>query len=277
MNLSENIDLSEPNFQSQHATKCDLLIKITNNNFSFAIVDQMHDQVKALFDADFNSHAELTVILENPLFNHFFRKIKIAIYTDKFSFIPSEVFSDSNVSAYAALINKTDDEKLIVSTIKGIHVKNIFSINAVLYGLLLTRFPAGIFLSQVDPLVASALKTVFKPMETQLLLNINANVFEAMVLKGKSLLFYNIFTRENADEFNYYLLFIIQQLALDPQKTPITISGKLTDADEIYQRVNKYFITISFAQTSKFINFPQLFEHIPAHRYFSLFGLNVCE
>ncbi len=43
----------------------------------------------------------------------------------------------------------------------------------------------------------------------------------------------------------YYVLFAIDQLKLNPEETPIVISGKITEEDEYYKIIYKYIRNVS--------------------------------
>ena len=98
-----------------------------------------------------------------------------------------------------------------------------------------------------------------------------------MHLKESRLEFYNIFEFANADEFNYYLLHIIESLSLETEQTHVTVSGKISDTDEVYKRLGKYFPILGFADSRVLLKYPEKFEEVHQHTYFSLLALDLCE
>src|SRR4051812_36528729 len=99
------IHLTEHNFQSQHSGKCNLLIKISKQRLSYAIVDQGNDQLKALFDSPVGDPNEIKTLIQNdPFLKFHFHKIKISVEPSKFTFIPREIYSEPDVDSYSLFI-----------------------------------------------------------------------------------------------------------------------------------------------------------------------------
>jgi hypothetical protein len=130
--------------------------------------------------------------------------------------------------------------------------------------------------SQVEPFIEGGLK-MGETKRYKLVLQFNEESFEAYLSADEKLLFYNIFSIENADDFNYFLLNIMQQFAVDPHETSVILSGIVAAGDANYKRIEKYFGEISFADSSQFTLYPTAFEQLPKHQHFSLISLLLCE
>ena len=95
--------------------------------------------------------------------------------------------------------------------------------------------------------------------------------------KQSELSFYNLFDSINAIEFNYFILNIIESLKVDLDHTHIILSGQVMQNDEYYQRIEKYFKDIQFADSRLIIKHPELFDKVSSQTFFSLFTLDQCE
>ena len=49
------------------------------------------------------------------------------------------------------------------------------------------------------------------------------------------MVFFNSFEYQTKEDFIYYLLFVFEQLQLDPQKQAITLYGNISTNSELYQ------------------------------------------
>lgn len=272
------ISFTDENFQSQHAAKCDLLIKISASNFSYAVVDQIQDQVKILGSSGLDDG--MTTVLdrefsENPVFNFNFRKVKLAIESSDFTFIPDEVFDEEKVEEYAAFTSSARIDKLLSTHIRQAGIRNLFSIEDGLKKVVSEKFSDASLFSQAEPLIETAIKIYFMPLAQQAFIQVNGSNFEVLVLEGKNVKFYNVFQGSTANEFNYFLLFAINQLELDSRNTPLFVSGEILNGDERHQRVQKYFSDVQFADSSKLLRLPEALRQ-DSHRFFSLLSLNTC-
>jgi hypothetical protein len=276
MKHSVKTHLIDPNFQSQHSGKCDLLLRITSSRFSYAVVDQAQDQLKALCDIDIEGFEGLEEALGSDILLNFdFHKVKIATETSKFTFIPSLAYSEQNLKEYAHFI-KGNPAELSVTDIRIPQIKNITSFDPTLQRMLDKKFISYKLFSSANPLIESGMK-LYSGTENQLLLNFNGTNFEAAVFQGSKLAFYNLFRIDTVEDFNYFLLLILQEFKLDQGEGYVIIAGDIGKDDEKFKRLQKYFPEIKHASGKLIIQIPDLFQSIPAHHFFSLIALNLCE
>ncbi|MFC6098561.1 DUF3822 family protein [Olivibacter domesticus] len=85
-------------------------------------------------------------------------------------------------------------------------------------------------------------------------INFNDGSAEYTYFKDKKLVYHNLQPTTNADEFNYFLLAISQQLEIDLFHTIIYISGKIGKTHEYYQRMAKYSTNIIFFDASQLLD-----------------------
>lgn len=277
MNDFGKIHLTDPGFQQQHSGKCDLLLKITPSRVSYAVIDQGQDQIKVLFDDEIVSGLSnlKQLFLNEPLFNSHFHKVKISVETCKFTFIPASLYNEANLTDYAQFIEGVISN-LFVSDIRGPQVKNIFAVDEGIRNLLIEKFSGHKLTSSAAPLIDAVMK-FYAESESLLFLHFNSGSFEAVILQGKKLQLYNVFQIETVDDFNYFLLLLLEKLAVKPQDIIPVISGNITVLDENYSRMQKYFQHIKFADSGLLINKSDILKQIPPHRFFSLIALNLCE
>ncbi len=284
--MNNTIRLIDEHFESQHSGKCDLLIQINAAYISYAIIDKGQDQLRVLCQTALNGKDAQLSALENidnllqtePHLKYHFRKIKISLETFKFTFIPSELYTDSSLADYAKFIQPVNEADILLTDIKAAQSKNIIAVPAELQHKLRSCFHEVHLFSQADSFIEGA-KNIHNTssLASQLFLNINETTFEAVLLQDAKFVFYNIFDYQNADEFNYFLLTIMQQLAIDRHKTRVTLAGDIIESDEIYKRIEKYFKDITFADSKLLARQSGLFKTIPSHLFFSLMSLGLCE
>ena len=277
MKYAAQTQIIDPNFQTQHSGKCDLLIKISGARFSYAVVDQAQDQLKALGDiATENTIESLDGLLEIEHFFGFdFHRVKIATETSKFTFIPATMYSESNLPEYALFL-KGHPSELTVSDIRLPQIKNVAGFDAKIQESLSTKFSSYKMFGSANPLIEGTMK-IYAGTAPRLVLNFGYNVFEAVVLQYNKLSFYNLFPIDNTDDFNYFLLLILKEFGLQPQDLSLIVSGNINEGDEILGRLQKYFSEIKYAEAKFLVQIPEMFQTVPSHRFFDLISLNLCE
>jgi hypothetical protein len=110
-----------------------------------------------------------------------------------------------------------------------------------------------------------------------LLLDFTAGSFNATYVDDGQLVFQRCFETENAEELNYYLLLIINQLTMATGQTAVHLSGIIHEGDSNYRCISKYFQDIHFSKSISNEMDGRILDDMPAHYYSSLLALDLCE
>lgn len=276
MNSKNSIILVDPDFDVNSAEDCDLLIKVTADNFSYAIIDGSKNRLMVLYD-----HQECENVLailcdvlnEGHYFSIPFRTVKASVFTRNTIAIPNDVFDSENLDAYAKFFSEPQSEQLHLQSLKGQEFTSIFNLDHAMEELLITRFGISKIFDHTAPLIALSNFIT----EKHLTLDFTVGTFHAILTDCGKLIFENSYEVEDAEEFNYYLLLILKQLSIDPGLTEISLSGIIHEDDKKFDVVKKYFSKIDFntPNTEKLDN--KILENMPNQYYSSLLALRSCE
>lgn len=276
MDNKNSILLVDPEFDLNTAADCDLLLKITPDSFSYAIIDKDSRQLKAVYDEQ--ECDDVPAILANKLKNDVyltltFKEIKAAVYTENSIDIPNELFDPEQLNQYAKFFTEAQSNNLYTRPFKTFGFTSIFTLQQFTEETLATSLNNCKLYTQNAPVLALAAQND----KTSLLLDFTANSFNALYRTGKKLIFQNYYQTDHSEEFNYYLLLIINQLNINTADTEILLTGIIHSGDDYYQCIAKYFSNISFAlPPAKEIDH-KILDDMPAHYYSSLLALDLCE
>ena len=102
--------------------------------------------------------------------------------------------------------------------------------------------------------------------------HVYATHFEVAVIEGKNLLFYNTFNYQTPEDFIYYLLFVYEQLQVNPETIEAIFLGEIEKNSEIYTLTQKYIRTVKFGERSDNADYSYQLQTLPKHFYFTLFS-----
>ncbi|SMC59866.1 DUF3822 family protein [Pedobacter nyackensis] len=276
MDNKNSILLVDPEFDLNTAADCDLLLKITPDSFSYAIIDKQSKQLKAVYDEQEcdNVPAILAIKLKNDVYLTLpFKEIKAAVYTENSICVPNELFDPEQVNQYAKFFAEEQSNNLYARPFSTFGFTSIFTLQKFTEETLENALNNCKMFAQNAPVLALAAQT----KKTVLLLDFTASSFNALYTKAEQLIFQNYYQTDNAEEFNYYLLLIISQLNINTSNTEVYLSGVIHDGDDYYQCIQKYFHTINFnLPPAKEIDH-KILDDMPAHYYSSLLALDLCE
>ena len=275
----------DKHFQPQHAGKCDLLIEINPARISYAIVDQVNGHLQVLFNTSLLRKNGRIAMLDqlNELVNtkqelkFHFRKTKVSLQTFKFTFIPKELFNQSLIQEYTKFVNpdSVESDSVQVCDMKSLGIKSLIVLDQAIKTYTAQQFNRPLFFSQAHPFIVG----IDKIITTEgifLALNIQSETIECTVYNSEKLLFYNLFDCFNADELNYFLLYILNNLQINIKNCHVLLAGDIEKDNPYYQRIQKYFQNIHFVNTRQLLSQTSLTDELIPHMFFSLLCLDLC-
>lgn len=100
--------------------------------------------------------------------------------------------------------------------------------------------------------------------EKVLRLHIQEKYFEAICFKGNQLICYNRFNHQTPHDFLFYLLFLVEQLGLDPEKVTCELFGKVDEMSPCYKEAYKYIRHTNLLEPKVETNFSNLKKNFVA-------------
>jgi len=261
--------LVDPGFKADASVNCHLLLKITNDSFSYAVIDKNSDEINVIFDKQGceNVEQDLKSAFETDTYLSLkYGVIKAAVHTSNFIFIPDEWFDADNLSVYSKYMGS--DGKVYTKHHDELGFNTLFSLDEKVQ----EKLPENtVFYPQSSPLLA-----LFNHLSGDaLLIDFTASSFNALFIKDKKINFQNHYDAETAEEFNYFLLLIIEQLGLT-ESIPVYIQGIINEDDDYYNTLLKYFNNLYFFLPAGKQN-SELLADMPKHYFSGLLALDLCE
>lgn len=261
--------LTDPNFSPEAAKNCVLLLKIAFDSFSYAIVDENTQQVCVVFDqqgcADVAKSLQ-AAFKNDPLLKLNYHEVKAAVYTKHFIFVPDAWLDENNLQNYQQFLGTQAPIKLIEHS--DFNFKTLFSLNEDL----LAQLPQhAVVYPQSEPLLA-----LFDYLSADaLLIDFTAESFNVLFIQDRKFQFQNHYQAENTDEFNYFLLLMIEQLKLS-KNTPVYLQGIINEDDDYHQILTKYFNQLYFFLPAGKQD-SELLADMPQHYFSGLLAVALCE
>ena len=274
--MNTAFQLSDPSFQPQLAGKCDLHLEVFPGGIHAAVVDKGQDQLKSISAAPATNLEQITAFIEadNQLTYHF-RKVKVALHHTAFTFIPDELFDKSLLAEYAKFIGAGAQDVLACEHLRSAKCQAVFAVPAELAQLLNGKFHRPHYYPSAAACIEAAAQWAKNAEGPMVLINVLAETFEAACFKEGKFEGYNTFPKRSANEFNYFLLHLIEGWQLDPAQTEFILAGDF-DA-ETEARLQQYTAGIRKADKQHFIKQSETFGQLEPARFYSITALSLCE
>jgi len=231
-----------------------LSIQVRLNGLSFCVLDTIGNSIlksdRLVFEKNL-SPLELQKNLEQLFKTHNlgssqFSEVVVVHSNSLFSFVPKSLFDVNELANYLKFNTKIlANDHIAYDELDNYDIVNVYvpfvNINNYIFDL----FGEFEYKHNGTVLVQALLNNSGANKEPICYVHIDGQQMDITILAQKKLLFYNSFTITSKEDFIYYLLFTLEQLKLDTERTKLQLFGSIEEGDDIYKLCYKYIKDIS--------------------------------
>ena len=268
-------------FSTKKTSSYQLTLQIGMSDIHITVNDKLTNKFIALekyalqqvYDFDGVTEQLDTILRESKLTDHKFQSVYCTIANHTSTLVPNQLYESDRKKMYLKFNASLEgDEFISVDEIKSIEAKNVFaiplSIKAKLDGQYLNVNYHHISSTLIDVLVAQNKNQSGK----KLIVHVQSDQFQVLLLDGKNFLFYNTFNYHSSEDFIYYLLFVCEQLQLNPEKIETILLGEIEKTSVAYPLIHKYIRHLKFGERTDNYDYSYQLQTLPKHFYFTLFN-----
>lgn len=256
--------LIHPDYHPEKSAHAQLLLSVTENNFMYAITDDRTGEVWALY-ADLHCENVKEALQHQFETDEYlqasFQSMKASIFTEVEMLIPAALYQPNfaedlpGLSQYAASLIANQP---VADLVPVFSAATLDEING--------KHPIDAY-HPVLPMLKSA-------AQDGLYLNFSTHSVHFLYVHSGKVIYQNNYAIATAEEFNYYLLLIVQLLHIDPLHTEVVIAGIINSEDPMHGCLEKYFNKISFLSGSTMED--GILSNFPSHYFSALLALRLC-
>ncbi|MFN7116397.1 MAG: DUF3822 family protein [Saprospiraceae bacterium] len=270
-----NFEIVEDQFVRQISPQNELSILLGVDSLSYMISSP---QRQALLLRDFQltdgQSAFLDLIAQDEYLHAAYRAVRIAAVSPFFTLVPERLYNPDEKSVYLQdMANISYAKDIRADELRTAQARLVYALPQEITNLVQKQLTGGQLFHAVTAFLSGLLHLGNAPATPTLYLHINSNWLLAALIEHKKLLFVNTFHYQNAKDFLYYVLLVLDQYNLTPEVTPTFITGQLIEQSEIYPLLRRYLRTLQFLPSPDFLQFGTKWQQQPTYFYFNLFGL----
>lgn len=284
--------IKDSRFETDNLAKYHLSFQVNFELFRICVIDG--DTNRCLFLEDYKFFDiyttsdlldQLDILFEDHVLIKagFWKSITLGIKNTQFSLVPESLFEKEYLKEYLILnttLDREPDEEYHFFKQKQTEAINIFATNNRLTSWFNKTYP----LKQIRVIHHTSsmiegilLQKDLAPSEKSVYIQVEQYFLTITVKQGKKLIFCNSFTFNTSEDFVYFILFVFDQLELNPEKCPVVVFGEITHDSESFSKLYKYIRHLSFGSKPEFIRFGYQFDEVFDHRYFDLYNMHLCQ
>ncbi len=289
--MSYKIHQSKSSFDkalTKEATKdYSLSIQVSLDGFSFCILDSTRNKYSGIEGYDFQdmqttqllADAVHGIISNSDWLRKKFGQVKIIYESQQMSLIPKPLFNKKFAAGYLRFNHMTDaSDEIFFDHLPNLDAINVFALPGNLRSIVKKHF-RGIQINHFSSGLIEALLIRNKNFDEghMIFANVRKQWLDIIVLNGRKLLFFNSFHYLTKEDFAYYLIYVIEQLGMNPEKVQLVLMGEILKISEICNISYKYVRHVDFIRRSEEYGYSYIFDDIPEHFHYNLLNLQHCE
>ncbi len=281
-----NTNIVEDNFEKNNSSSYNLSILIGMDRFSYAIMDsekQLLVLKSYLLNADLASSEPLQpalkeIFLEDKILKLPFNSTTVGLINNKSTLVPDKLYQADDTRVYLKnQVESLDNHQVFVDRVDEVAAKNIYAFDQEIFFLVKESLPNADFFHASTSVLRGILSNQNGDITKKIFINVKGDHLQIALVAGKELIFSNSFSFKNDKDFIYHVMLVFKQFDLNEEKTPVFLSGQITDESKLYRIIYRYINQIQFSEAPTAVNFGKNSKGIPPHFYFDLFSLDLCE
>ena len=288
------INLLDESFDLKKSSAYHLSFLVSDTGFFFSVLDTTTNKYLALqsFSPVLRGEYPFSAPLQE-LGAFQFKSVTCAIAHPKFTLVPSALFDEEKKESFLSFNHPLDSKETILSdTLKNLDAKNIFTISGSIESLIRKQFINVHFMHNSTSFIEGLLiknknntvKKVFANFTSPLnplsaergekasgVKRSEPGYFELVILEGRTLLFNNAFSYKTPEDIAYYILFVYEQLHLNPEEVELVLSGEIEKTAREHSLLYNYIRHVKFAVLPDEFKYSYKFDEVQPHRFWNLF------
>jgi hypothetical protein len=285
--LIPRFELKDPALFKEASTSYRLILQMSREEFSYCIADAALNKYLCLFSYDISGihddHHLANLIAsnleENPLLKQPFSSVMVVYESPRTTLVPAGLFAEEDKGLVAGFTHDLGkDDVILAEKLPDLEACNIFTIPQVLMDMLGKSMPPAIVRSHTGALIeAILLHYKNRPEYKRAFVNVRRRDLDILLTEGKKLLFSNTFRYATPEDFGYFVLFVFEQLKLNPEETELVLLGDIPRLSRQFGVIHPYIRNIRFGERNNFFSYSYLFDEVPAHAFYTLLNASLCE
>jgi hypothetical protein len=289
---------SDPGFDRQRFYEQELVLCLGPDGFAFCILDLNTNKFCHL-EAFSLSGTERKVIVpgeeqkydlpwlrrlfENELawLTNPYSKVRLVCRSGKSTLVPGALFSEEEravIYNFNMAGGPYESSSVYHDFISSADACAIYYLPPDLKQWLQKLFPEARIFHHATILIQSLVQK-YSNLENKNLLFVNTSAtgIEVLQILNKKPGYCNSFTYNTAEDYLYYLIFVVEQLQLNPETIELMMLGEVDRHSSLSEMVHKYIRNVSFMERNSDFRYSFVFDRMPGHYYYTLFNASLCE
>lgn len=284
--FSKVVHAYDESLNQAHTKSYRLSIQLAADGFSFALFNTLNSKFLSIESHALNSRDQLDDFIAQ--FMQFvsghswltasYEHTTLLFEPAATTLVPGALYHSDDKDQLARFNFEVDENSLVnADKLVNADAYLLYSIPLAVRSMINRLFPGHVLSSHTAALIEELMiLNKNQPAGKRMFVNVRKGQVDVVILEGKQLLFYNSFAYHSKQDFIYYIIFVIEQLNLNPEEIELKFSGNIDRKSTLYDMAWKYIRNIQFQEYSSAYRYSYIFNDVPPHRFFTLLNAGLC-
>lgn len=270
---TSEIKFIDESFDLKESGTYHLSILTNERSLSFAVLDTNTNKYLVLQHTSDLKNKDILA----PFTGISFKSISCAIAHNKFTLVPTALFDEETKNSLLGFNHPIEkEEKIHSDKLQNLEARNLFTIPKGIESLIRKHFTNTHFIHSATSFIEGLLVQNKNNAGKKVFSNFHSSYFEIVILDGREVLFSNAFKYKTPEDIAYYILFVYEQLHLNPEEIELTLSGAIEKTATEHALLFNYIRHVKFAARPDNFQYSYKLEEIPSHKFWNLFTQYLC-
>ncbi|MCB9014209.1 MAG: DUF3822 family protein [Lentimicrobiaceae bacterium] len=244
---------------------------------SFRFTDNAPTSIEALATKRYCDQLDL-LLFKHPWLTAGFKSCCVIVQSNKYTMVPAALYQPELKRDYLGFVHSVSDSNAVFEQkVVSIDSWLVYAVDEQINNVIARHFPTAKKLQHTGSIIDSILPSFrHADLSDTVFVNVKTGSFDIIVLKDGKLRYCNSFLWKVADDLVYFLIFVMDQLALNPEKIPIYLMGNIQFEDNLYQLMFRYIRSLNFVKMLDGIRGNFAVSEEMAYKYYDLLNPGLC-
>ena len=267
--IHTHFNKTDESFNSALPERYDLALQFSEKEVSYSLFEPERNKFIAAgtFRTPIDEFMDSTPWLKGA-----FHSTRIIIENNKSTLFPSVFFDPDEKEKYLSFIVEQDGSDLVYfDNMVSLDIISVYSVPGSLTEKLGKYFPG----SRIRHISTALIESVWVNYKNliqgkRVFINVRIDNFDLLVFDGNQLSYFNSFPFQTPEDLAYYVIFVFEQMNLNPEEVGVTLFGKVEKNSPVFDLLFKYIRNIEMGVRNETFTFSYVFRDVPGHSLYTL-------
>lgn len=208
-----------------------------------------------------------------------FRHVSLIVHSPVYTLIPHALYNPESRAEYLAFAHQLEQTNVVHEQfLNAAEAWLVYSVNKSIDEVIEQYFGSARLLHHAGAMIETILPHYrHNELQNPVFVNVRQGSFDIIVLNDGRLRYCNSFSWKANEDLVYYLIFVLDQLALNPENVPVMLSGLLEPDSALFALLQQYIRHVGFMQNPETAKPGISLPVSNDYKFFDLLNPGLCE